>query len=307
MAKSTTKKSPTRARSGKTTSSQKSSSGRAKQLRRKTPRLVIKTGQAAREARQEEAQRAMTLWGVIIRLLPVWALLAMLLILEPTLPFRAIGGMARAVAGVFSREDAPQGQAAEPVFVVEGAESAPLPDQLPQPTWDLEIASAFRPEIAYWADEIAEWSLAYRIKPNLIATLMQIESCGDPNALSPVGATGLFQVMPFHFADDEDPFDPATNARRGLTYFAEVYTQANGDLGLAFAAYNAGPGILNDSPSTWPNETKSYQFWGSGIYEEVELGLRESPTLQDWLDSGGIGLCNQAATTLKQMEGGIVP
>ena len=304
MAKSpTTKKSPARARSTKSTTRQKSSAGKAKRPRRKTPKLVIKTGQAAREARQEEAQRVMTLWGVVIRLLPVWALLAMLLILEPTLPFRAIGGVARAVADVFTRDDEPQGQAAEPVFVIEGAESAALPDQLPQPTWDMEIASTFRPEVAYWEDKIAEWSLEYRVKPNLIATLMQIESCGDPTAQSGVGATGLFQVMPFHFAEDEDPFNPDTNARRGLTFFAEVYSQANGDLGLAFAAYNGGATVLSQNPTSWPRETQNYQFWGSGIYEEAELGLPESPTLQDWLDSGGLGLCNQAATTLKEMEG----
>ena len=261
------------------------------------PKLRLSTGDAARQAQQEEAQRPLTIWGLLIRLLPVWALRLMILILEPALPIRAIGGLVRAVSGLGVRSPVVQQTAAEPVFIVEGAESRP-PADIPTPAWDLSIASVFTPEVQYWADDIANWSLAYRIKPNLIATLIQIESCGNPSAVSAAGALGLFQVLPLHFAEGGDPLDPGTNARRGLTFFAEMYAQANGDLGLTFAAYNGGPGVLDLSPAEWPAETQAYQFWGSGIFEEAELGLRESPTLLDWLAAGGQGLCDQAAVSL---------
>jgi soluble lytic murein transglycosylase-like protein len=260
------------------------------------PQMKIKTGEAARQARAEQASRPLTVWGVVIRFLPVWVLILMILILAPALPLRAVQGIAGWVGGLFP--GAGTAESVEPVFIVEDAESRPLDRELPTPSWSLEIASVFTPEVRAWEDEIGVWSTAYRIKPNLIATLMQIESCGNPEIVSPAGATGLFQVTPIHFEEGEDPLDPDTNARRGLTYFADMYARANGDLGLALAAYNAGPSVLTLSPAEWPAETQSYQFWGSGIYEEAELGLDQSPTLQDWLEAGGAALCEQAAEAL---------
>ena len=129
------------------------------------------------------------------------------------------------------------------------------------------------------------------------------ESCGNPNAVSEQGAQGLFQVMPLHFAQDESPFDPDTNAQRGLQFFADMYAAANGDPGLTFAAYNAGSSVLEQSPSAWPEETQYYQFWGSGIFEEAERGLDQSPTLLEWLMAGGAELCNQAAEELGDLDG----
>lgn len=276
-------------------SSSKSKKPTTRKPARRKPKVTVRVGKDAREAMQEEDGRPLTLLALLIRLLPVWVLIAIILLLEPTLPLRAINGLGRLVGIGRQAEEAP---VAEPVFIVEEAQGLPLQNDLPTPSWSLEISEVFTPEVQAWAEKIGEWSLTYRIKPNLIATLMQIESCGNPEAGSPAGAQGLFQVVPLHFMDDEDPYDPETNALRGLTYFAEVYAQANGDLGLALAAYNGGPGMISVSPADWPDETQAYQFWGSGIYEEAEMGLSESPTLQDWLDAGGNALCEQAADEL---------
>jgi hypothetical protein len=257
------------------------------------PRLMV-SREAARQAQVEEAQRPLTFWRLMIQLLPVWALVIMILIVAPTLPFRAIG----ALVSWLRPDPGPPPPQGEPAFVVEGAESSTIESQLPPPNWSLDISPSFTPEVQHWREHIANWSLTYRIKPNMIATLIQIESCGDPTVISSMGASGLFQVMPFNFADNEDPFDPETNARRGLAYFAEMLAAADNDPGLAFAAYNGGRTVIYQSPSDWPSETQDYQFWGSGIYEEAELGLSESPTLQDWLDAGGASLCAQAASNL---------
>ncbi|MBI1856315.1 MAG: transglycosylase SLT domain-containing protein [Chloroflexi bacterium] len=51
----------------------------------------------------------------------------------------------------------------------------------------------------YWAAAISRWANASNLDPNLVAVVMQIESCGNPSARSSAGAMGLFQVMPFHF------------------------------------------------------------------------------------------------------------
>lgn len=267
----------------------------------KKPKMVVKTGEAKRQAEQEAAQQPPTFAGVMIRLLPVWALLIMILILEPMLPVRAVGALFQWVGSL--RPDPPAAtQSAEPVFIVEEAQGIPVEGELPLPNWDLDIASVFTPEVQYWQDYIANWSMTYRLKPNLIATIVQIESCGDPTVVSETGAQGLFQVAPHHFEAGEDPFDPDTNARRGLEYLSGLFASVNGDLGLAFAAYNGGPSILSQSPAEWPTETQRYQFWASGIYEEAELGLQESPSLMDWLDAGGAALCAQAAEVLGLAE-----
>lgn len=261
------------------------------------PQMKIKTGEAARQARAEQASRPLTVWGVLIRLLPVWALVLAILILAPTLPLRAVQGVVGWVGGLLPGPQVPV--SAEPVFIVDDAEGRSLEGgELPELNWSLDMSPVFTPEVRTWEEEIAVWSTAYRIKPNLIATLMQIESCGNPEIASPAGAAGLFQVTPIHFEEGEDPLDPDTNARRGLTFFADMYARANGDLGLAMATYNAGPSVLVLSPTEWPAETQDYQFWGSGIYEEAELGLEQSPTLQDWLEAGGAALCEEAAEVL---------
>jgi hypothetical protein len=252
--------------------------------------------EVVRQAEQERAARPQTLLGLAIRLLPVWALLAMILILEPRLPLRAVAGMFSWVAKLVP--EVVETQVPDQVFVVEGAQGIQVQSELPPPDWPLEISPIFTPEVQHWEEDIASWSLLYRVHPNMIATLMQIESCGDPTAVSSAGAQGLFQVVPLHFEEGEDPFDPDVNAQRGLLYFGEMLAAANGDIGLAYAAYNGGPSVLESSPAEWVEETQNYQFWSSGIYEEAEGGFRESPTLIEWLEAGGTSLCAQAADVL---------
>jgi len=160
------------------------------------------------------------------------------------------------------------------------------------------IAPLFSPEIQQWASAIGRWADAHGLDPNAVATIMQIESCGDPRAVSSAGARGLFQVMPFHFAAGEDPFDPNTNARRGLAYFAGRLQQTSGDVGRAFAGYNGGQRAAASSWEQWPAETQRYYVWSTGIYEDARNGLAASPTLEAWLEAGGASLCRQAAARL---------
>jgi soluble lytic murein transglycosylase-like protein len=136
------------------------------------------------------------------------------------------------------------------------------------------------------------------LDPNLAATVMQIESCGNPQAQSAAGALGLFQVMPLHFQAGEEPADPQTNAHRGLAYLARSLRDAHGQLTLALAAYNGGPQRLTQDRQSWPLETQRYVYWGTGIYEEAQSGASSSRRLQEWLNSGGSRLCQQAARAL---------
>ena len=67
------------------------------------------------------------------------------------------------------------------------------------------VSSGFTPQVMRWRDDIQRWAARSGLAPDLIATVIQIESCGDPRAVYGSGAMGLFQVMPFHFAAGEEP------------------------------------------------------------------------------------------------------
>jgi hypothetical protein len=160
------------------------------------------------------------------------------------------------------------------------------------------IAPLFTPEVQHWSKNIIEWSQQTGIDANLIATVMQIESCGDPFAKSSAGAMGLFQVMPFHFENSEDPYKPATNARVGLRYLEQALAARNGVVRLGFAGYNGGITGAKRPESQWPDETKRYVYWGSGIYEDAANMKTNSDRLNEWLGRGGASLCKQAAQRL---------
>jgi soluble lytic murein transglycosylase-like protein len=127
---------------------------------------------------------------------------------------------------------------------------------------------------------------------------MQIESCGDPRARSRAGAMGLFQVMPYHFAGGEDPYNPDTNAARGMAYLKRSLEAADSDPRLALAGYNGGIGIINRPELSWPGETQRYTYWGSGIYADASSGATESLRLQEWVAASGASLCRQAHSRL---------
>lgn len=164
------------------------------------------------------------------------------------------------------------------------------------------LSPAFTPEVQYWAPLIQAWAVLYQIDPNVIATVIQIESCGDPKVSSPAGAQGLFQVMPFHFSAGEDMLDVQTNARRGLDYLLEGLKRSNGHVGLALAGYNGGHGVINRGWASWATETQRYYYWGSRIYAEATSGSETSPTLQEWLQTGGSNLCSRASQSQTQIE-----
>jgi soluble lytic murein transglycosylase-like protein len=156
------------------------------------------------------------------------------------------------------------------------------------------LSPIFTAEVQHWANDIVRWAAAASLDPNLAAVVMQIESCGDPRALSRSGAMGLFQVMPFHFHVTDNPFNPETNALRGLNYLSRSLATGNGNARLALAGYNGGIGVISRSERNWPAETKRYVYYGAPIYEDALAGATSSPMLEEWYGKYGAGLCNQA-------------
>ncbi len=160
------------------------------------------------------------------------------------------------------------------------------------------LSPIFTPEVRYWEAKILAWAAEFDLDPNLVATIMQVESCGDATAVSRAGAQGLFQVMPFHFLPGDDPFDPDTNARRGLAYFVARLQQTRGDIGRAFAGYNGGHVAASGSWESWAAETRAYYTYTTGIYADAQAGLSESPALQRWIQNGAGTYCQLVAKKL---------
>jgi soluble lytic murein transglycosylase-like protein len=80
----------------------------------------------------------------------------------------------------------------------------------------------------------------------LVAAVVRAESRFDPRAISPRGALGLMQLMPETAAryGVSEPLDPVANLRAGVRYLRHLLELYGGDLELALAAYNAGPGAV---------------------------------------------------------------
>lgn len=159
---------------------------------------------------------------------------------------------------------------------------------------NLSLSSIFREEVLHWKDSILRWASASNLDPNLVATIMQIESCGDPRATSSAGAMGLFQVMPFHFHAADSPYNPDTNAARGLAYLVRALEAAGGDARLAMAGYNGGISVIHRGEWSWSAQTKRYVQYGAPIYSDAVSGLESSNALMEWYYKYGVSLCRQA-------------
>lgn len=107
---------------------------------------------------------------------------------------------------------------------------------------------------------IEDASLSSGIDPLLLAALVLVESGGDPRAHSKKGAIGLTQLMPKTAKDLRvNPFDPVENLRGGAQYLRYLMERFDGDLIMALAAYNAGPGAVEKRGGIPPyRETHQY-------------------------------------------------
>lgn len=90
---------------------------------------------------------------------------------------------------------------------------------------------------------IKKYARAHGVEEDLVWAVIRQESGFDPTAVSPKGALGLMQLMPDTAAmmGVTNPFDVEQNIVGGIKYLKNCLTRFNGDMGLALAAYNAGP------------------------------------------------------------------
>ena len=108
---------------------------------------------------------------------------------------------------------------------------------------------------------VNEASLTTGTPPGLLRAVMMAESAGDPSAISLAGAQGLMQLMPGTAAGCgvSDAFDPNQNVVCGAGYLKRLLDRYHGNVTLAVAAYNAGPGAVDRYHGVPPYpETQAY-------------------------------------------------
>lgn len=144
---------------------------------------------------------------------------------------------------------------------------------------------------------------SHDVEPELVHSMIRVESNYNPNAVSYKGAEGLMQLVPgtarrFGVANS---FNPEQNIEGGVKYLKHLLQLFNGDERLALAAYNAGEGAVARYGGIPPyQETRNYVYQvGKRLGENRNTQARapkpatakpaasESPRIERYVDADG--------------------
>jgi hypothetical protein len=157
----------------------------------------------------------------------------------------------------------PPARAEPPGGSADGASSAANREAAKAATTGAEPGGP-RPSVDEICRTLAQAASDNELPEEFFTRLIWQESRFDPAAISPAGAQGIAQFMPQTAAMRglANAFEPLEALRESASYLRELRTTFRGNLGLAAAAYNAGPGPveawLADRRRFLPAETQAY-------------------------------------------------
>lgn len=124
-----------------------------------------------------------------------------------------------------------------------------------------------------YAREITKAAIRHGVDPELVRSVIRVESGFNPRAVSRKGARGLMQLMPRTASalGVRDVFNPRQNIDGGVRYLRRLIDRYRGNLPLALAAYNAGPRVVDWYGGIPPyRETQDYVRRILALYRDAD-------------------------------------
>jgi len=125
------------------------------------------------------------------------------------------------------------------------------------------ITDNFADPVRQWADEVKEWAKIHDVRPEIILSIIQQESTGNPDATGAIGERGLMQVTEIALQDVNENFNsfpyqsdidfadlvrPNANIKAGTAFYRLQLDRMNGSDYDALRAYNCGAQGAKENP-----------------------------------------------------------
>lgn len=179
----------------------------------------------------------------------------------------------------------------------------PLTSPTPTPTTEapavvaaatVQVVGQFTDSVEQWRPEIDAWATAWAesgVTADLIATVIQVSSCGNPAYDDPTSpSAGLFGIESFNVPVGQDIFNWETNAKIAMPIMGQIRNSVSeNDIALFFAGWKQRSAMVK-SFGDWSRDTIAFYWDASPIYAGAKSG-DGGMAVREWLNGNGAVVC----------------